>query len=357
MITQELDATKAEAFAGQMIAYLNGACLSLMISIGHQAGLFDVMAGRPPETSEQIADAAHLNERYVREWLAAMVAGGIIGYDPANRTYRLPPEHAASLTRAAGPSNLAPLAQFIPLFGNVEPQLVESFRKGGGVPYSEFHTFQRLMSEESTRVVDATLVDVTLPLIPGMIERLRQGIDVVDIGCGSGHAVNVMARAFPNSRFSGYDFSEEGIAAGQAEAKDWGLANARFAVKDVANIDEPAAYDLITAFDTIHDQAQPTRVLDVISRALRPDGTFLMVDIAASSNLEENVEHPLAPMLYSISTMHCMTVSLALNGEGLGTMWGEQLARRKLADAGFTTVDVKQVEGDIMNAYYICRKD
>jgi len=243
------------------------------------------------------------------------------------------------------------------LMGNVEEQIVHSFRNGGGVPYSAYGTFQRLQAEETTRVVDATLVDVTLPLIPGMVERLRQGIDVVDIGCGSGHAVNVMARAFPNSRFSGYDFSEEGIAAGQAEATDWGLANARFAVRDVATIDEPAAYDLVTAFDTIHDQAQPTRVLDVISRALRPDGTFLMVDIAASSHLEDNLEHPLAPMLYSISTMHCMTVSLALNGEGLGTMWGEQLARRKLADADFTSVDVKQVEGDSMNAYYICRRD
>ncbi|MEO8458879.1 MAG: methyltransferase domain-containing protein, partial [Chloroflexota bacterium] len=135
------------------------------------------------------------------------------------------------------------------------------------------------------------------------------------------------------------------------------LTNAKFIKKDAATIDESEAYDLISAFDSIHDQAHPTEVLANISRALRPGGTFLMVDIAASSNLEENMQHPLGPAMYGVSTMHCMTVSLALGGEGLGTMWGQQLARKKLADAGFTKVDVKSVEGDIMNAYYIISKD
>jgi cyclopropane fatty-acyl-phospholipid synthase-like methyltransferase len=190
-----------------------------------------------------------------------------------------------------------------------------------------------------------------------MVDRLEAGIDVLDVGCGSGHAINVMARQYPNSRFTGYDFSEEGVAAGSAEAKAWGLSNARFVAMDVAMIDESNAYDLITAFDAIHDQAAPTKVLASIARALRPDGVFLMVDIAASSNLEENADHPLGPAMYAISTMHCMTVSLALGGEGLGTMWGEQLARQKLAEAGFTSVDVKRVEGDIFNFYYVARKD
>jgi len=178
----------------------------------------------------------------------------------------------------------------------------------------------------------------------------------LDIGCGQGHSINLMARAFSNSRFTGYDFSEDGVAAGRAEADSWGLTNARFNVKDVSTLDEPASYDLITAFDAIHDQAQPTKVLRAIAEALRPDGVFLMVDIAASSNLHENLDHPLAPMLYAVSTMHCMTVSLALDGEGLGTMWGEQLARQKLAEAGFTKVEAKQVAGDIMNHYYIATK-
>jgi 2-polyprenyl-3-methyl-5-hydroxy-6-metoxy-1,4-benzoquinol methylase len=355
--TQQIDQAKAEAFAGQMINMLNGGMLTLMTSIGHRTGLFDKMASLPPSTSEEIAEAAGLNERYVREWLGSLVTGRIIDYDPSSGTYRLPPEHAASLTRAAGPANMATFTQFMPLFGKVEDKLVESFRNGGGVPYSEFATFQELMAEESAQIVDATLLESTLPLIPGITQRLDQGIDVLDVGCGQGHAINVMARAYPNSRFTGYDFSEEGVAAGQREAKDLALSNAKFVAKDVATIDEEQAYDLITAFDAIHDQAQPTKVLAKIARALRPGGVFLMVDIAASSNLEENMDHPLGPMMYAVSTTHCMTVSLALNGEGLGTMWGTQLARKKLAEAGFTNVEVKNVEGDIFNAYYVCRKD
>ncbi|HEY5625105.1 MAG TPA: class I SAM-dependent methyltransferase, partial [Dehalococcoidia bacterium] len=190
-----------------------------------------------------------------------------------------------------------------------------------------------------------------------LTERLADGIDVLDAGCGQGHAINVMAGAFPRSHFMGYDFSEEAVAAGTAEARELGLTNAAFAVHDIAGMTEHAAFDLVTAFDTIHDQAQPAQVLQNISNALRPGGVFLMVDIAASSELAENLASPLAPLQYSISTMHCMTVSLALDGAGLGTMWGEQLARSMLADAGFTSVDMKRVDGDIMNAYYIARKD
>src|SRR3990170_2982547 len=197
MTTQELDPAKAAAFAGQMLGNFNGAMLSLLTSIGHQTGLFDTMAGMRPSTSHQIAQTTGLNERYVREWLAAMVTGRIIEYDPAYGTYRLPAEHAATLTRAAGPDNLATLAQFIPLFGNVEEHLIHSFRNGGGVPYSAFSTFQQLMSEESSRVFDATLVDVTLPLISGMPERLQAGIDVLDVACGAGHATNLVPKAFP----------------------------------------------------------------------------------------------------------------------------------------------------------------
>lgn len=356
MTTQTIDQAKAEAFAGQMVGILNGSILGLMTSIGHRTELFDKMAQLPPSTSQQIADATGLNERYVREWLGAMVTGGIIEYDPAGKTYRLPPEHAASITRAAGPNNLAAFMQFGSLMGNVEDQIIDCFRKGGGVPYSAYPKFQQLMAEESGQVMDATLIDVTLPLVPGLVERLKAGIDVADVGCGSGHAINLMAKAFPNSRFTGYDFSEEGVATGRREAAEWGVTNAIFEAQDVAELNQTASFDLITVFDAIHDQAQPRKVLANISRALKPDGTFLCVDIQASSNLEENMEHPLGPMLYGISTMHCMTVSLALNGEGLGTVWGEQKARELLTEAGFHQIDVEHVEGDIFNSYYICRK-
>lgn len=309
-----------------------------------------------PSTSQQIANAASLNERYVREWLGSMVTGRIIEYDSTNGTYRLPLEHAASLTRAAGPDNFANSLQLVSLMGNVEDQIVDCFRKGGGVPYSEYPKLQQLMAEMSAPVLDATLVDVTLPLAPGLVERLQSGIDVADAGCGQGHAINLMARAFPNSRFIGYDFSEQGIAAGKAEAKAWGLRNADFEVKDVATLEGPPNFELITAFDTIHDQAQPRRVLKGIADSLKQNGVFLCVDVAASSDLGENMQHPLAPMLYSASTLHCMTVSLALNGEGLGAVWGTQKAKELLHEAGFRQIDVKSVKGDILNAYYIARK-
>jgi len=354
--TQEIDMAKAGAFAGQVIGHLNGAMLSLMMSIGHKTGLYDKMAELPPSTSEQIAKAAGLNERYVREWLGAMVTGRIVEYDPSDGTYYLPPEHAGALTRAAGPNNMCALAEFVPEFAAVQDGIVSSFQKGGGVPYSEFDNFQRLMAQLSAQTFDATLLDVTLPLAPGLVDRLTAGIDVADLACGSGHAINLMAQAFPSSRFTGYDFSPEGVAAGRKEAKAMGLKNATFEVEDIAKLDWKGQFDLVTVFDAIHDQAKPRQVLKNIYNLLRPGGVFLCTDIAASSHLHENLEHPLAPMMYSVSTMHCMTVSLALGGEGLGNMWGEQKARELFAEAGFTQVDAKQVEGDIMNNYYIARK-
>ena len=356
MITQQPDQARVDAFAKQMLGVLNSAALSLMISIGHKTRLFDTMADLPPSTSEQIAEAAGLHERYVREWLAAMVTGRIIEYDPTQGTYTLPQEHAALLTRSAGPSNLAVMQQYLVSIANVQDDIIDCFQHGGGVPYSSFPGFQQLMAEASADGLDARLVQVVLPLVTGLIERLQIGIDVADIGCGSGHAINLMAKAFPNSRFVGYDFSEEGIAAASEEARRLTLTNARFEVKDVSLLDIAEQFDLITAFDTIHDQARPMQVLNGIDRALRPDGTFLMVDTSGSSKLEENMRHPLGPFLYTVSCNHCMTVSLALDGDGLGTMWGEQKARQMLQDAGFTLQEVKRVKGDISNNYYISSK-
>ena len=356
MSCTDFDEAKAAAFGERVVDVLNGASLALMTSVGHQTGLFDRMAELPAATSQEIADAARLDERYVREWLGAMVTGRFVEYHPQNDTYRLPPEHAKCLTRAAGTDNLAVASQYIALLGAVEQEIVACFRKGGGVPYSEFEGLQRIMAEESVAFQDAALVDTTLPLVPGLVERLRQGIDVLDVGCGSGHAVNLMAQAFPKSLFSGCDFSSEGVERARGEARALGLANARFEVLDVARLEAVEAYDFVTAFDAIHDQAQPAAVLDGIARALRPDGTFLMMDVAASSHVHENLDHPMAPHLYTVSCMHCMTVSLALGGEGLGAMWGEQKAREMLGAAGFARVESKRVEGDILGAYYVARK-
>lgn len=352
-----MDQAKSEAFAERFLSDLNSAAVVLMTSIGHQVGLFDAMNGKPPATSEQIAAEAGLNERYVREWLGAMVTGRVVDHDPDEGAYSLPPEHAAWLTRAAGMDNMGLQAQYIPLIAEVEQQVIAAFRQGGGVPYSAYTRFHRLMAEDSGAANDSALIDTIIPLVPGLPERLKTGIDVADIGCGSGHAVNLMAQVFPASRFVGYDFSEQGIATGRAEASELGLNNARFDVQDAATLDEVERFDFITAFDAIHDQAQPAEVLRRIAQALRPDGAFLMVDIRASSSLHENMDHPLGPLLYTMSTMHCMTVSLALDGMGLGTVWGEQKARQMLSDARFTKVDVEAVEGDLFNSYFVARKE
>lgn len=363
-----IDQSKAEAFAGRMLDVLNSSLLGLMISIGHQTHLFDIMSRlSSPSTSAKIAKAANLNERYVREWLGAMVTGKIVEYNPATSKYRLPPEHAAFLTKDAGIDNMAVFMQYISLLGDVEQKVIECFRKGGGVPYSAFPRFQQLQAEDTARVFDARLIDQIVPLVDGLGDRLRAGIDVLDVGCGQGHAINLMARTFPNSRFTGYDISKEGIETAREEAKQMGLTNVKFEVRDVASINEHEKYDLITAFDVIHDQAQPAKVLNEIYHALSNKqeeeggetraGIFLMQDMAASSKLEGNIENPLGPTLYSISTMHCMTVSLACNGEGLGTVWGRQKAEEMLKEAGFSEkIEVREVPGDIFNYYYIVHK-
>lgn len=348
-------ATTTEEFAGHVLSVFDNAAAALMASIGHQTGLFDTMKDLPPSSAREIADAAGLNERYVREWLDAMTVARFVEYDPRSHAYVLPFDHAASLTRDAGPGNLAVMMPFIAMLAEVEQPIIECFRQGGGLPYEAYERFHEIMAANSAAAADTALIDIALPLADGLPDRLRGGIDVLDLGCGRGHAINVMARAFPNSRFTGYDFSADAIESARREVVEWEVTNARFDVVDVARIDEIDAYDLITAFDAIHDQAEPAEVLRRAARALRPGGTFLMVDFDASSNVEENFDIPWATFMYTVSTMHCMSVSLGLGGAGLGTAWGRQLAEKMLHEAGFADVDVQSIEQDPLNNYYIAR--
>ena len=353
----EAEATGSAEFAERMLHMMNEAAVALMVSVGHRTGLFDVMAGMPAATSAEIASSAALDERYVREWLAVMTTGRIVDHDGATGSFSLPGERAAWLTRAAGLNNLAIGMQYIGLLALVEDQIVDCFRHGGGVPYSAFPKFQAIMAEDSGAVHDATLIDVTLPLVPGLIDRLRHGIDVADVGCGSGHAVSLMAEAFPRSRFTGFDFSDIGIASARAEADRKDLTNARFEKRDAARLGETARFDFVATFDSVHDQARPDLMLAGIAQALRSDGVYLCVDTSASSQLAENVDHPLGSFLYTVSCMHCMTVSLADGGMGLGTMWGEQTARKMLSEAGFTSIEATRLDGDIVNTYIIAAKN
>ncbi len=351
-----LDVEAVELFAGQMLDVISHAATALTLSVGHRTGLFDAMAGLPPSTSEEIARAAGLHERYVREWLGGMLVGGVVQHDPAAGTWFLPPEHRAVLTRHAGKDNLAKLAQLVGLLASVEHQVVACFREGGGVPYSAYTEFHALMAEDSQDMAEALLIDQVVPLVEGLADRLQAGISVADIGCGSGHHLNLLARTYPASRFVGYDFSAEAITRARSHAESGRLTNVRFELRDVSDLSGTEPFDLVTAFDAIHDQAHPATVLSGIADALAPDGTFLMVDVRASSQPQENVGVPGAAFLYGVSLLHCMTVSLALDGAGLGAVWGQQTAVRMLREAGFTDVTVHDVEGDFVNSYYVARR-
>lgn len=198
-------AADSEAFADSLLDMLNQGALVLMVSIGHRTGLFDALGELPPATVETIAAHTGLDARYVREWLAALVTGGIIEYESASGHYHLPAFRAALLTRAATPDNIAVFAQYIGMLGQVEDRIVDCFRNGGGVGYEHYPRFHEVMAEDSGQTVLAALDEHILPLVPGLEDRLQQGIRVLDVGCGRGRALLHLAASFPRSQFVGYD--------------------------------------------------------------------------------------------------------------------------------------------------------
>jgi SAM-dependent methyltransferase len=354
MAVAEIDAQRAEEFGGRLAGMINGAMFALSISVGHRLGIYDTLATLDPATSEEIAERTGLQERYVREWLAAQLVGGIVEHDTEAGTWWLPREHTFVLTRAAGANDLGILAAGVSRFGEVEDDVVRAFREGGGVAWSRLVRVQEWQSELSYAFFAD--LDAILGLVPGLLERLRAGIDVVDIGCGSGHAALRIADHHPASRILGVDQAPKAIDVARAEAERLSLGNARFAVQDAAEL-EPASADLAIAFDVIHDLAHPYATLRAIRGALRPGGALLMAELALSSRPEENVGHPFAAALYTVSLFHCMTASLSEGGEGIGVAWGEQGIRAALADAGFVRVEKRSLEGDPLNDFFVAYAD
>jgi SAM-dependent methyltransferase len=350
----DFDPVEAEAFQGRLVKVLNGGAITLMLSVGHRTGLFDVLAELPPATSAAIAAAAGLDERYVREWLAVMVTGEIVAYDPATRSYALPAAHAASLTRGAPLGNLAVYAQVMSMAAGVEARLLARFETGEGIPYGAYPCFHSIMREDSAQTVVAALDTILDELVPDVVARLEAGIDVLDAGCGAGEALVTLARRFPASRFTGWDLGADAIA--MAEASADGLPNVRFAVRDLSGLAEIQAFDLVTSFDAVHDMKDPQALLAAIHRALRTGGVHLMQDIGGSAALENNLHFPFAPFLYTVSCVHCMPVSLAQGGAGLGTMWGWETAERMLEAAGFAEIRRNVFPHDPMNVWFVSRK-
>jgi SAM-dependent methyltransferase len=267
-----------------------------------------------------------------------------VEHDPDARTWSLPPEHAVALTRSAGANNLGILAAAVSRFGEVEDDVVRAFREGGGVPWQRLERIQEWQPELSYAVFAD--LEVVLDLVPGLVDRLRNGIDVVDIGCGTGHAALRIADTYPASTVLGVDQAPKAIAAARAEADRLALGNAAFDVRDGAELPAGSA-----------DLARPYDTLRAIRTALRPGGAFLMAELALSARPEENAGHPLAAALYTVSLFHCMTASLSEGGEGLGLAWGETAIRAALRDAGFVNVGRGSLEGDPLNAYYVAFAD
>ena len=356
MPPRELDSAKLQRFRSHMLGVLNAGATALMTSIGHRAGLFDVMSRMRAATSREIAIAAGLDERYVREWLAAMVTGGVVEYGAVEQTYLLPREHAAWLTRRERADNLAALCQWIPALGAIEDRVLDCFERGGGVPRTTYGRFYAMIAEDAVETLLAGLLDQILPMAPGLPEALERGIDLLDIRCNNGRTLNHLAAAFPRSRFTGFGTRFQSVECARAEAREAGLPNVRFALHDPMELDAVDQFDCVTAFDAIHDHRNPQAVLRAVAGALRPDGVFLLRDLAGTSHLDEDAANPLGAFLYAFSCLHGMTVSLAERGPGVGAMWGAERALTMMAEAGFAHVTLHQLPRDPISLFFVSRK-
>jgi SAM-dependent methyltransferase len=348
-----VDEQAAEEFAGRLMQLYTGATLTYLIEIGRRTGLLDAAAAGPA-TSQELAARAGLAERYVREWLGAMATGGIVEYEAGR--YWLPREHAACLT-GGGVDNLAPLAYFTVVLAKHVPAVGEAFRRGGGVAYTAYlPELHDVMEALWGPIYDTFLVDQIVPLAPGLAQRLAAGARAADIACGTGRALMALATAYPASTFIGFDLDHTAIGRARSRADDLNLTNVSFETRDAAGLTVAEPFDAVFVFNAIHDQAAPSVVLRRIHDALAPGGTFLMNEPRLSSNIDDNLDNPMAPFVYAVSTLHCLTVSLASDGAGLGAAFGEQTARQLLTDAGFGDITVHDAPGDPGNAVFVTNK-
>jgi SAM-dependent methyltransferase len=351
-VTSEgFDPARAVAFAERVLGIVNGGALSLLLSLGHRAGLFDVMRRLGAATSGEIAREAGLEADRVREWLTALAASGIVERGPAGSAFRLPAEHAACLSREAQPSNLAQAAQWIPLLAQAEDEVLDGFAGGGGADAGG--RFRQALADESDRTSVAAFVDGIVPRVPGLRAGLEAGIDVLDVGCRAGRALCLLAETFPNSRFVGSDEAEDAIEAARAQAGQRGIANARFEARDLAAPGASGAYDLVTVFGALRGRARPDASLAGIARALRPAGILLMCDVRGSDPLaERDAEDPLAPFLYAVACLYGAAAPRAAEPDADSR---EALLRR-LAAAGFTSLEVHTLPHDPIHRYALARR-
>jgi SAM-dependent methyltransferase len=356
-----------EAFSKKMIDILNYGALNLAIGIGYRVGLYEIMdTFNGPQTLSILAEKAGLSSRYVKEWLGVMVSGGIVEVSQekdGKNSFYLPKAHADILTQRAGNANLGVYAQEIPLLtSSAMEAVVNGFYSGEGIDYTRYSRFQAFMSELAVAKHHEVLINKFLPTVDDgkLVQRLKDGIRVCDLGCAEGTALLLMAQAFPASRFIGIELSEEAIRQARTSALCQGLTNADFMVVDAATLKDSdqfcGFFDYVTAFDAIHDQTRPFDAVKGVHHVLADRGIFSMVDIAARTSMSDNASHPMGPFLYTVSLMHCMPVGLVGGGAGLGMMWGREMAVELLRNGGFQNVEVFEMPHDPFNLHFLCRK-
>jgi 2-polyprenyl-3-methyl-5-hydroxy-6-metoxy-1,4-benzoquinol methylase len=348
----------AMEFTEKLFGYLEGAVVSSLVYLGDALGLYKAMQEAGPLTSDQLAAKTGLNERWVREWLRNQGAAGLIEYRGEDR-FELTAEQGAVLADEEN-SILFSAGGFesMPSMGSTLEPLKESFRTGIGLPYdaqgeSGNHAVARMLAPWFRHM----LVPVILPALDGVVDKLKSGAKVADVGCGAGIALITMAREFPSSEFHGYEISKHALALAEKNKAEAGVTNVTF--HDVAGEQLPgdASFDFITTFDCIHDMTHPTQVLGAIRKAIKEDGVYLIADINAKPTYEENAaDNPMAALMYGFSVLSCMSSATSEpDGEGLGTLgFHEAVARDKTSAAGFTKFKVQDF-GNPLNMYYEVR--
>lgn len=334
-----LDTEKLHAFLGRLMGDMAGAIAASLCALGDRLGLFKALAGGGPATSTELAERAGIHERYAREWLRGMASARYLEYDPASCRYSLPVEHALALADEGGLLFMG--GAFDQLRGLAGPldQLASAFRSGDGVPQAAYDDeLYRGIERMSAGWFNNLLVQQWIPALPGVQERLEQGGNVADIGCGSGQALIRLAQAFPRSRFVGYDTFGEAVARATANAERAAVGDrVRFVRRDAAE-QLRERYDLITAFDMLHDAPRPDALLRAVREALTPEGVLLVLEVAGGPTPEANVG-PLATIKYGTSVLYCLPTALANGAEGLGSLGLPEPALRALCtEAGLTQV-------------------
>ena len=352
-----VDSTALQEKQKQLSGYLTGAFVSAMVSLGMRLGLYQAMDSAGPLTSDALAEKTGLQERWVREWLYAQGAAGVLDI-LAGEHFELSPEGAAILAHEDALSYMGLFPNLPHNFQLVE-RVQDSFRTGIGLtaddrgPIAAVQNERGLLGNWNRHV----LVPVAIPLLTGISARLETGALVADIGCGTGVAVLELAKAFPHSEVHGYDISTEMLALAEANRATQNVSNATFHLIDEEPIPDDARFDLVLTLDCLHDMTHPEDVAAAIGKAIRPDGTWFIADIDARSGFAENLaELPSAPMLYSVSVLNCMSSSLSEpGGAGHGTLGMPETAIRAIARAvGFEQLRRLDLPHPL-NAYYEVR--